>query len=63
MKREVEQSIGNVIEKDLEEVKFHQKVEEWRDGAGSYDEVRQSLPTHDRPLLIRAAKHFSRVVK
>lgn len=53
MRSESERSTGQIIEKDPEEVNFHQKVEEWRDGPGSYDEVRDTLPSHDRFPLIR----------
>lgn len=55
MRTEVKQSTGNVVEKDAEEINFQQKVEAWRDGATSYEEVRQTLPTHDKPLIVRVA--------
>ena len=61
MTRELGQSIGNVIEKDVEETNFQEKVQEWRDGEASYEEVRQSIPSHDRPLVERVINYAKRI--
>lgn len=61
MIRELGQSIGNVIEKDVEETNFQEKVQEWRDGEASYEEVRQSIPSHDRPLVERVISSAKRI--
>ena len=56
MTRELGQSIGNIVEKDQEEINFEKKVGQWVEGKASYVEVRQSIPSHDRPLVERVVR-------
>ena len=61
MTKELGQSVGSIVEKDPEEANFQEKVQEWRDGEASYEEVRQSIPSHDRPLVERVISSAKRI--
>ena len=63
MKKELGQSIGNIIGEDLEEANFQENVRKWRDGEASYEEVRQSIPSHDRPLVDRFMSSVKRIIQ
>lgn len=58
MIKESGQSIGNVVDRDDQGANFSQKVQNWLEDEATYDEVRQSITSHDRPVIDRVIDYI-----